>query len=297
MYSNNINNLIKEFYVLTDYNNPYNNLNKSREKQQKVVDLLEHFLNEKDLPEELVIFAYWNISDNYALQRKNENTYLNHLKFENYLKNKDYQYKLMLLVDTTQRLSIIQSGHGKYWDKLYYDYMNSIELNYSNHIIYFNVLRTATYNHELNTNINLIKDALNKMKIVISRFSQSKVIKWFKLNYYNSLIAYNYKNNIEDNSILDECFNIVLELVPHLMVENQEKELANIHKKRPLIGSFDDWNKEIDLYQQARYIQNIIITLINTNHFELAKKCYELINSDEFTSPYFRNKIALLYNK
>ena len=43
MYSNEVLNIIDEYYKLTDYKNPYNNLNKSNERQQQVCNLLEEF--------------------------------------------------------------------------------------------------------------------------------------------------------------------------------------------------------------------------------------------------------------
>ena len=88
MYSEDIKNVIDEYYKLTDYKNPYNNLNKSNERQQKVCELLEYFLIKNDLNVELTMWAYWNISDNYALQRKVNETYNNHRRFESYLETK-----------------------------------------------------------------------------------------------------------------------------------------------------------------------------------------------------------------
>ena len=152
MYSENIKKVIDEYYKLTDYKNPYNNLNKSNERQQKACELLEEFLTIDGINDELTMWAYWNISDNYALQRKANETYNNHRRFESYLTNKDLKYKLLLLADSTQRLTLINGGYGEYWDNLYFEIMNKLVIDESNVNILFNVLRTATYNHQLNTN-------------------------------------------------------------------------------------------------------------------------------------------------
>ena len=143
MYTNEIENIINEYYKFTDYKNPYQHLNKSNERQQKVCELLETFLTKPNLPQDLIMWAYWNISDNYALQRKANETYNNHKKFECYLSDKDLDYKLLLLVDTTQRLTLIDGGYGKYWDDLDYDLFNKMEINEQNVNIVFNVLRTS----------------------------------------------------------------------------------------------------------------------------------------------------------
>ncbi|MDY0064544.1 MAG: hypothetical protein RBS25_05685 [Bacilli bacterium] len=72
---------IKKYNALLNQNTA----NKSHDTEQQIVDLLEDFLLEDNIPDELKIWAYWNISDNYALQRKHERTYYNHVKFETFV--------------------------------------------------------------------------------------------------------------------------------------------------------------------------------------------------------------------
>lgn len=297
MYTNEIETIINEYYKLTDYKNPYQHLNKSNERQQKVCELLETFLTKPNLPQDLIMWAYWNISDNYALQRKANETYNNHKKFECYLSDKDLDYKLLLLVDTTQRLTLIDGGYGKYWDDLYYDLFNKIEINEQNVNIVFNVLRTATYNHQINNNEKLKKDALNKMKFIIENFNHSSMIKWFKLCYYNSLISYNFKHNIQNNDELKESFILVKEYSKILKLNNKEEKIIESHNTNILMGSFAYWNKEIDEYRQARFIQNLIIQYINCEYYDYAKSSYELIDPNEFNGKYFKNKIEELFHE
>lgn len=294
MYSENIKKVIDEYYKLTDYKNPYNNLNKSNERQQKACELLEEFLTIDGINDELTMWAYWNISDNYALQRKANETYNNHRRFESYLTNKDLKYKLLLLADSTQRLTLINGGYGEYWDNLYFEIMNKLVIDESNVNILFNVLRTATYNHQLNTNEELKKDALDKMKCIINMFTTLPMIKWFKLCYYCSLIAYNFKNNIIDNSVLEESFDLIKDYAKILKVNNKEERLNKFHNTTILIGSFEDWNKELDEYRQARFIQNLIIQYIDCQYHDYAKKAYKLIKPDEFESKYFKSKIQCI---
>lgn len=297
MYSKNIKKVIDEFYILTDYKNPYNNLNKSNERQQKVCELLEELLFTKGLSQDLTMWAYWNISDNYALQRKSQETYNNHKAFEKYLDDKDIRYKLLLLVDTTQRLTLINGGYGKYWDNLYYDIINNIKIDESNIRIVFSVLRTATYNHMLNNNESIIEDALNKMKFIIENYDDTKMIKWFKLCYYCSLIPYNFKHNIHDNNSLEESFRL-LEYYSKILNENNKNEkLIEAHNDGYLFGSFEYWNRELDEYRQARFIQNLIIQYIDAKHYDYVKRAFNLIKSDEFESKYFKSKVETILNK
>ena len=291
MYSNEVLNIIDEYYKLTDYKNPYNNLNKSNERQQQVCNLLEEFLNRNDLTDELIMWAYWNISDNYALQRKAKETFNNHKKFEKFLLNKDLKYKLLLLVDSTQRLTLIDGGFGDYWDNLYFEIMNKIIIDESNVNIVFNVLRTATYNHQLNTNETLKKDALDKMRFIIEKFNNLPMVNWFKLCYYCSLISFNLKHNINDKNVIEESFKLLEYYSKILKVNNKEQKLADINNSDFLMGSFEYWNKELEEYRQARFIQNLIIQYVNCKYYDYAKEAYKIVGPNEFESKYFKMKI------
>lgn len=297
MYSEDIEKVIDEYYKLTDYKNPYNNLNKSNERQQQVCELLEDFLTINGVNDELIMWAYWNISDNYALQRKANDEYNNHKKFQYYLVNKDLKYKLLLLVDSTQRLTLINGGYGEYWDNLYFEIMDKIVIDESNVNITFNVLRTATYSHQLNTNEKLKKDALEKMKFIIENFANSKMIKWFKLCYYCSAISFNFKNNISDNNVVEESFKLLEYYSKVLNINNKDERLSEINNNDFLMGTYEYWNKELDEYRQARFIQNLIIQYIDCKHYGYARAAYKLIKSDEFESKYFKSKIAIVFNE
>ena len=291
MYSNEVLNIIDEYYKLTDYKNHYNNLNKSNERQQQVCNLLEEFLNRNDLTDELIMWAYWNISDNYALQRKAKETFNNHKKFEKFLLNKDLKYKVLLLVDSTQRLTLIDGGFGDYWDNLYFEIMNKIIIDESNVNIVFNVLRTATYNHQLNTNETLKKDALDKMRFIIEKFNNLPMVNWFKLCYYCSLISFNLKHNIKDKNVIEESFKLLEYYSKILKVNNKEQKLADINNSDFLMGSFEYWNKELEEYRQARFIQNLIIQYVNCKYYDYAKEAYKIVGPNEFESKYFKMKI------
>lgn len=285
--------IINRFNEITEYNKVARI--KTQKSQQQVIDLLEEFLvKEKDIPVELAVWGYWNISDNYALLRDNNKTYENHLKFEKYLADKNPKYLLMLICDTTQRLSINASGHSEYWNKLYYKIMNSAKVTSDNYNIYFQVLRTAIVEHEFNSNNEEIKiDAIKKMESMLTIIENFPDKFRMKLLYCSLKIKYNYFHNYEDENILKESFALFLEIYKWLKIENVEEEKEN-HIKTPF-GTYESWNEERTPYIQARCIHDYIISLIDTKHFEIAKKCYELIGKDEFTNKYFVEKIKQLY--
>ena len=132
------------------------------------------------------------------------------------------------------------------------------------------------------------------MKYIINMFTTLPMIKWFKLCYYCSLIAYNFKHNIIDNSVLEESFDLIKDYAKILKVNNKEERLNEFHNTTILIGSFEDWNKELDEYRQARFIQNLIIQYIDCQYHDYAKKAYKLIKPDEFESKYFKSKIQCI---
>lgn len=71
--------------------------------------------------------------------------------------------------------------------------MSKIVIDKTNYKVVFNALRTATYNHDINTNDKVIENALKQMECIISKYDDSNMINWFKLCYYNYLLVYSYK--------------------------------------------------------------------------------------------------------
>lgn len=193
--------------VIRKYNELYNRNkdSKSHSLEQQIINLLDDFLLQNDIPEELKIWAFWNISDNYALQKKHQYTYQNHLKFETYVRTLQYKepnYILMLICDTTQRLSLIESGNSKYWSNLYYEILNSLSINDSNYCIMFEVLRTALYPLAMKTDLQLADHAIDKMKYLVMKYSNDSQNLRFKNLFYCCSLSYNYIKELDNKDIL-----------------------------------------------------------------------------------------------
>lgn len=269
-----------------------NTVSKSYDVEQQIVDLLEEYLLQNGVPEELKIWGYWNISDNYALQRKHQNTYQNHLKFESYVRTLQYRepnYMLMLICDTTQRLSLIESGNSKYWSNLYYEILDSLTINDSNYCIMFDVLRTALYPLAMKTNIELADHAIDKMKYLVTKYSNDSQSLRFKNLFYCCLLSYNYIKGLDNRVILLKSYDIFVELKPHLKDEKIKDD--------SLFGTYECWNKKRSLWYQARSLYEYIITLIKTENYELAYRCYMEIGEEEFSNNYFKKNIEFLKEK
>jgi len=269
-----------------------NTANKSHDTEQQIVDLLEYCLLENNIPDELKIWAYWNISDNYALQRKHERTFNNHLSFEAFvriLQQKKPNYMLMLICDSTQRLSLIESGNSEYWSNLYYEIMDKLTINDSNYCIMFEVLRTALYPLAMKKNIELAEHAIEKMKYLVTKYSNDSQHLRFKNIYHCCLLSYNYIKGITIDDILSKSYDLFSQLKLHL----EDDKIIN----NELFGTYESWNAKRSSWQQARSIYEYIITLIKIENYELAFKCYLEIGEEEFTNGYFKKNIELLLEK
>ncbi|MCK9471994.1 MAG: hypothetical protein M0Q88_09620 [Bacilli bacterium] len=266
-----------------------NTLNKSYTIEQKIVDLLEEFLNQNNITNEQKLWAFWNISDNYALQRKHENTYRNHLRFEEFVRSIQLShpnYMLMLICDTTQRLSLIEGGNSNYWSNLYYEIMNELKLNDSNYCIYFEALRTALYPRAIVSEMKLAEHAIYKMTYLIEKYKNDSQHLRFKILFYSCLLSLNYSKGISNENILSKSYEIFSLLKVHL---NDDKI-----KDNELFGTYDSWNAKRGYWYQSISIHDYIITLIDTKNYALAYKCYLEIGEEVFASSYFKNKINKL---
>lgn len=282
----NFNDIVKKYNELLEINSK----NKSYNVEQQIIDLLNNFLLHDELTNRQKIWAYWNISDNYALQKKYENTYQNHLKFEDFIrKTYESNYILMLICDTTQRLSLIEGGYSNYWSNLYFEATNNISINDSNYCIMFEVFRTALYPIALKSDINLAKHAILNMKKLVDKYNNDSQQLRFKILYYSCKLSYNYTFSILNESSLLKSYEVFKRLKPFLKTERIiDKEL---------FGTYESWNIKRSLWYQSRSINDYIITLIDTENYKLAYKCYIEIEEDEFTNKYFKKKIKHLKEK
>lgn len=92
----------------------------SREKKRKqdlaVIDYMQAGLRGDELKgTEEIGFAYWNISDSFAMLRDSEGIYKNHCEFAEFLKDKPTKYLFWLVCDATQRFALEFGGFADFW--------------------------------------------------------------------------------------------------------------------------------------------------------------------------------------
>jgi tetratricopeptide (TPR) repeat protein len=87
-----------------------------------IVNLLSDYIKTNDLPMDEIGWAYWNISDSYAMMRVADLEYENHVKFVNWGKQVLYPERLHWFVsDATQALtlSLSKENHFEKWYEWY----------------------------------------------------------------------------------------------------------------------------------------------------------------------------------
>ena len=268
----------------------------TRVEYMQIIELLAPIVDSEGFSTEEKVFAYWNISDNYALSRDHEGTYRNHRKFEAFLKDKDEKYRLMLVCDATQKLSLICGGHESYWNGLYYDVTDKCKITKENYVIYFQVLRTAMYFRENIAEYREVgRDALEKMESFLRIFCNDSQRLWFEMIYLECLIKYRARFSECDDALFDRSFACFKLLSSFLNVDERIKRRSTDKYESVLFGTYEGWNSLRPMYLQARCVQNYIITLIDVGNLALARKCMKVVGENEFTSPYFKKRIGILY--
>lgn len=277
----NINEIKQQFKYLIEQS-------KSKEIHLQIIDLLKQVINDESNKVDDIVWAYWNISDRFALLRRHDNTYKNHLSFESYLSKLDNDnYKLMLICDTTQRLSLTEGGYYNYYKYLFIKLINNIKINDDNYIIYFECLRTALYDKVYSCDDEIRNIALLKLEKLIKLYECDSQIYRFKLFYYILKIRDNKSKCLDNEEVINKLYELFLSLYPHLKI----KEYIPV-----LFGTYDSWNQKRTMWYQARSINDYIITLIQCEYYDLADKCYNLIGENEFTNTYFLKHIDIVKN-
>jgi hypothetical protein len=91
-----------------------------QKRDMQLIEYLKHVLEHNEVVEfEDVGFCYWNISDNYALQRDGHSQYKNHVNFYEHVKNHEPVYLFWTVCDATQRLTLEKDRYGDFWWSLY----------------------------------------------------------------------------------------------------------------------------------------------------------------------------------
>jgi len=276
---------VKKFNILVEQNGKQ----KSHDLEQQIVELLTDSIENNILSDEQKIWAYWNISDNFALQRKSNEQYENHKLFEEHLKKMGKDFLWLLVCDATQRYTLILGGFEKYHNELYLQANKETVITDNNYIIQFHAHSTMVHHPKslITKHEDEVADiAFSKMRELIKRYENDSQILWMKMMYYDALLGYNSCRGINSDEVVENSLIVFNELKHYL----KHKEII----ENSLLGTWEYWNEKRNMYHQARIINSYLISLIDAGYYDIANKCYSQIDEKEFVNGYFLKKIEVM---
>ena len=185
-----------------------------------IIDYLSSILLTNKADNLLAGFCYWNISDSYAMQRKSEELYANHIKFCKMLDNMDLKYKFWSVCDATQRFTLELGGFGDFWWELY---AKVIDLNPETTDIERIVFDTHVAAISINPKVDTPKSRLYLAKDNFEKFvkySANPENEAFYKLVYSALVLKGFSD--EEYDILNLCHQVV----PFLKEKSLESEFV-----------------------------------------------------------------------
>lgn len=271
--------------------NIFNKIEQLQKEDSKleIIEILQKFLNNENTNSIMDRgWAYWNISDNYALLRMADEEFKNHMKFVDFI-NKELPKEMLYwsVSDATQKLTLIKGGYGEFWYDLYVTACNTAPKTNENCGIRLESHRAAI--SEIGPqygrpNIENSEFALNNIKNLINENPLDSNIRFYTITYYSlSLIVNSYLKRSQAETI-DKAMESFNALIPYL-----EKDVSS----NEIIGTWEQLNSKRPLNIQAKVgMNNLICHLINISQYQMALECYKIFEEKGIpTNAYFKNRI------
>ena len=206
-------------------------------------------------------FCYWNISDSYAMLRKYEELYANHLNFCKILDTMDSKYKFWAVCDATQRFTLELGGYGEFWWEIY---KTAVQLNSDNsgieHIAFEAHNAAFSINPKVKPTPYNLQIARDNFKNLIKACNNTESIIFYKL-VYSSACLKAFGN--EEYDILKLC-NAIL---PWLKEDKKDSLYA--------VGEWERLNSERTHQNMARVgINRAVNAFIDVGKKEIARVLY-----------------------
>ena len=226
-----------------------------------IIEYLSSILSTNNADNLLAGFCYWNISDRYAMQRKSEKLYANHLKFCKMLDTMDSKYKFWSVCDATQRFTLELGGYGDFWWALY---KKAVDLNPETTDIERIVFDTHVAAISINPKVETPKSRLYLAKDSFEKFvkcsAKPENEAFYKL-VYSSLVIKGFDD--EEYDIINLCNNVM----PFLKEKSLGSEFA--------VGEWGRLNSPRSRQNMAQVgINRAINALIDVGKKTQAKELY-----------------------
>lgn len=244
-----------------------------------IIDYLSSILSTNNADDLLAGFCYWNISDSYAIQRKSEELYANHLNFCKMLDTMDSKYKFWSVCDATQRFTLELGGYGDFW---WENYEKAVYLcpNIENieRIVFDTHAAALSINPKVETSKSRLYLAKDNFEQFVKRSAKLENEVFYKL-VYSSLVLKGFGD--EEYDILNLCHQVM----PFLKEQSPDSEFA--------VGEWERLNATRSRQNMAQVgINRAINALIDVGKKTKARELYnEALNNGLTNNTYIEKRL------
>ncbi len=264
--------------ITNDIRIKFKNL-QSEQNLNGIIEYLSSILSTNDADNLLAGFCYWNISDSYAMQRKSEELYANHLNFCKMLDTMDSKYKFWSVCDATQRFTLELGGFGDFW---WERYEKAVDLNPKTTDIERIVFDTHVSAISINPKVETPKSKLYLAKDNFEQFVKDSMNPeneaFYKL-VYSSLVLKCFGD--EEYDIVNLCH----EVMPFLKEKSPDSEFA--------IGEWERLNGPRSKQNMSQVgINRAINALVDVGKKAKARELYnEALNNGLTNNTYIEKRL------
>ena len=251
-------------------------------KDLTLIDYLQTALKNNELKEtEEKGFAYWNISDSFAMLRNSDGLYKNHSEFAKFLSEKPSKYLLWLACDATQRFTLELGGFEDFWWNCYKTAISENTAIKAVEPITFECHNaTLSVTPMLKTSTEYLPFAKNNFKAFLKSSEISENYIFYK-TVYAALCLKAFGQTEYD------VFELGTQLLPWLHFDSTPNNL--------LIGEWKRLNGQRSKHNMATVaINRIVNAFIYRNQTKSAKKLYNrAVNYGMSNNSYIEKRILI----
>ena len=246
-----------------------------------IIEYLSSILATSCIDDKLAGFCYWNISDSYAILRKSNEVFDNHLKFCKRLENMNSKYKFWAVCDTTQKFTLELGGFSDFWWELY---KNAVDSNPNTAniecIVFDSHVAAISINPKVDTPKSRLYLAKDNFEKFVKASANTENEAFYKL-VYSSLVLKGFGD--EEYDILNLCHQVM----PFLKEKTLDNEFA--------VGEWERLNSPRSRKNTAQVgINHAINAFISVGNSELAADLYnEALKNGLTPNSYIRKRIKL----
>ncbi|CDE17470.1 unknown [Eubacterium sp. CAG:841] len=233
-----------------------------RKQDLAVIDFLQAALRSNELEgTDEIGFAYWNISDSFALLRDSNNLYKNHCEFADFLKDKPSKYLFWPVSDATQRFTLELGGFADFWWDCYKNALSkNVGMSGIGAITFECHNAALSVTPAVKTPVGYLELAKNNFRSFLEANESSDNYIFYETLYYALCLK-------AFGSAERDVFDLGMRLFPWLKSEKSQNDF--------LIGEWKMLNGQKSKYDMARVaINRAINALIDTESGEPARELY-----------------------